>query len=95
MPCRTGTVVDSRDSRTAPQRRSFPVMNPFDDTDGTFVVLVNDEEQYSLWPEAIPVPAGWRAAYGPETRQSCLDFVERTWTDLRPLSARSDSALAS
>jgi MbtH protein len=70
-------------------------MNPFDDTDATFVVLVNDEEQYSLWPEAIPVPAGWRTAHGPDTRQSCLEFVEQTWTDLRPRSARSDSALAS
>jgi uncharacterized protein YbdZ (MbtH family) len=70
-------------------------MNTFDDTDGTFVVLVNDEEQYSLWPHALPVPAGWRTVHGPETRQSCLEHIEENWTDLRPLSARPESALAS
>jgi uncharacterized protein YbdZ (MbtH family) len=63
-------------------------MNPFDDPDGTFVVLVNDEEQHSLWPSAMAVPAGWRQVHGPAGRQSCLDFVEANWTDIRPLSAR-------
>jgi MbtH protein len=63
-------------------------MNPFDDPDGTFAVLVNDEEQHSLWPSHLPVPAGWRKVHGDDTRQSCLDYVEEHWTDLRPLSAR-------
>lgn len=65
-------------------------MNPFDDPDGTFVVLVNDEEQHSLWPAAIAVPAGWAVVHGPADRQSCLDHVEANWTDIRPLSARRD-----
>lgn len=65
-------------------------MNPFDDADGTFLVLVNDEEQHSLWPAAIAVPAGWRTVHGPADRQSCLDYVEANWTDIRPLSARRD-----
>lgn len=63
-------------------------MNPFDDPDGTFKVLINDEEQYSLWPSHIAVPAGWQVAHGDNTREVCLDYVEANWTDLRPRSAR-------
>ena len=63
--------------------------NPFDDPDGTFLVLVNDEDQHSLWPAFAPVPAGWRTAAGPDTRQACLDHVETHWTDLRPRSLRA------
>ena len=63
-------------------------MNPFDDPDGTFLVLVNDEEQHSLWPARISVPAGWRVVHGEDGRQACLDYIEQHWTDLRPLRAR-------
>jgi len=62
------------------------VTNPFDDDAGTFLVLVNDEGQHSLWPAFAEVPAGWSVAHGPDTRQACLDHVEREWTDLRPRS---------
>ncbi|MFF0330742.1 MbtH family protein [Nonomuraea angiospora] len=64
-------------------------MNPFDDEDGTFLVLVNEERQYSLWPEHIQVPAGWDVAYGANDRASCLDYIENTWTDMRPASLRA------
>ncbi|HEY3711127.1 MAG TPA: MbtH family protein [Amycolatopsis sp.] len=60
--------------------------NPFENPDGTYLVLVNDEGQHSLWPEFVAVPAGWRPAFGPGPRQDCLDHVERNWTDLRPKS---------
>jgi MbtH protein len=60
--------------------------NPFDDNDGQFLVLVNDEGQYSLWPEFVAVPAGWSVTYGSAGRQACLDYIEATWTDMRPLS---------
>lgn len=63
--------------------------NPFDDASASFLVLVNDEEQYSLWPEPSPVPAGWSRAFGPDDREECLAFVERTWTDMRPKSLRA------
>ena len=63
--------------------------NPFDDPDGTFLVLVNDEDQHSLWPAFAPVPAGWRQVAGPGTRQVCVDYVETHWTDLRPASLRA------
>lgn len=60
--------------------------NPFDDPEGTFHVLVNEEGQHSLWPTFADVPAGWTVVLRDETRQACLDYIERTWTDLRPLS---------
>lgn len=60
--------------------------NPFDDENGTFHALVNDEGQYSLWPAFVPVPDGWSVRLGPAGRQECLDHIEQHWTDLRPRS---------
>ncbi|MEU6708204.1 MbtH family protein [Streptomyces wuyuanensis] len=60
--------------------------NPFEDADGVYSVLVNDENQHSLWPDFVDVPAGWRAVHGPASRQSCLDWIEAHWTDMRPRS---------
>ncbi|GAA2589793.1 MbtH family protein [Actinomadura fulvescens] len=60
--------------------------NPFEDADGTYVVLTNDEGQHSLWPSFAEVPAGWTVAKTEDTRQACLDYVEENWTDLRPKS---------
>ena len=62
--------------------------NPFDDEDGVFFVLINDEEQYSLWPTFADVPQGWRVVFGESTRADCLAYVEETWGDLRPKSLR-------
>ncbi|MEV0052039.1 MbtH family protein [Saccharopolyspora shandongensis] len=64
------------------------MMNPFDDPEGTFLVLVNDEEQHSLWPEFAEIPAGWRQVFGPDAREACLDHIRANWTDLRPKSLR-------
>jgi MbtH protein len=61
-------------------------MNPFDDPEGRFFVLVNDEGQHSLWPAFAEIPAGWNAVFGEQDRQACLDYVEEHWTDLRPKS---------
>jgi MbtH protein len=61
-------------------------MNPFDDIDARFLVLVNHEGQYSLWPDFAPMPPGWNTAFGPEARQACLDHIEQNWTDMRPRS---------
>ena len=62
--------------------------NPFDDDGGTFYVLVNDEEQYSLWPAFTDLPAGWRMVFGEDSRANCLAYVEKSWTDMRPKSLR-------
>ncbi len=63
-------------------------MNPFADPEGRFLVLVNDQDQYSLWPSRREVPAGWQTVRAEDSRQACLDYVENHWTDLRPLGAR-------
>lgn len=60
--------------------------NPFDDPDGRFMVLVNDEGQHSLWPNFTAVPSGWSVALEETDRESALNFVERNWTDMRPRS---------
>jgi MbtH protein len=64
------------------------VQNPFDDPDARFQTLVNDEGQYSLWPSFAEVPDGWTVALPETDRQSCLDYIEKHWTDLRPRSLR-------
>ncbi|BBX12054.1 MULTISPECIES: MbtH family protein [Mycobacteriaceae] len=63
-------------------------LNPFDDDNGRFVVLVNDEEQHSLWPSFANVPAGWTVAHGEADRAECLDYIEHNWPDIRPRSLR-------
>jgi uncharacterized protein YbdZ (MbtH family) len=62
--------------------------NPFDDDKGEFYVLVNNEEQHSLWPSFAALPAGWRPVLGPRDRKAALDYIEAHWTDLRPRSLR-------
>ena len=66
--------------------------NPFDDEDGRFFVLVNDENQHSLWPTFVEVPAGWRVVYGEAGRAACLAYVEENWIDMRPRSLVEQSA---
>ncbi|MBW0016056.1 MAG: MbtH family protein [Mycobacterium sp.] len=63
-------------------------INPFDDDNGSFLVLVNDEQQHSLWPAFAAVPAGWHVVVGAETRANCLAYVQQNWTDMRPKSLR-------
>ncbi|WP_433655163.1 MbtH family protein [Nocardia sp. CA-128927] len=62
--------------------------NPFDDEAGSFYVLVNAEEQHSLWPAFVEIPAGWRPVFGAGRREECLDYVEKNWIDMRPKSLR-------
>ncbi|MEV8455764.1 MbtH family protein [Streptomyces sp. NPDC052095] len=60
--------------------------NPFDDPEGRFLVLVNDEGQHSLWPSFAEVPGGWTVALAEHDRAACLEYIETNWTDLRPRS---------
>lgn len=65
--------------------------NPFDDENGRFLVLVNSEEQHSLWPTFAEVPSGWQTVFGgPDgtDRASALRYVDENWTDMRPRSLR-------
>ncbi len=60
--------------------------NPFEDEDGEYCVLVNHENQHSLWPTFREVPAGWKKVGPTGKRQECLDYIEEVWTDMRPKS---------
>ena len=60
-----------------------------EDAEAGYVVLVNGEGQYSLWPDHKAVPSGWRLAGCAGSKADCLAFVEAEWTDMRPLSLRS------
>lgn len=60
--------------------------NPFEDPNALYLVLVNEEGQHSLWPAFATVPDGWKSVFGEAGRQECLDYVEQSWTDLRPKS---------
>jgi MbtH protein len=60
--------------------------NPFEDEDGNYLALMNDEGQYSLWPEFAEVPDGWQIMYSGGRRQDALAYIEAHWTDMRPRS---------
>lgn len=61
----------------------------FDREDETFIVLVNHEEQYSIWPHWKAVPGGWKAVEGVKgDKKTVLEYVDKVWTDMRPLSLR-------
>lgn len=61
----------------------------FDDDDGrTYLVVTNQEEQYSIWPQSRPVPPGWRAEGTQGSKAECLAHIDEVWTDMRPLSLR-------
>ncbi|MDN2662326.1 MbtH family protein [Psychromonas sp. 14N.309.X.WAT.B.A12] len=50
-------------------------INPFDNTDHQFFVLINDKQQQSLWPTFTDVPKGWHVLFGPEQREKCMAFL--------------------
>jgi MbtH protein len=51
-------------------------------------VVLNDEEQYSIWPEGRQLPAGWREEGFTGTEDECLAYIDEVWTDMRPASLR-------
>jgi MbtH protein len=53
-----------------------------------FKVVINDEEQYSIWPADRDNPVGWHDAGKSGTKEECLDYIKEVWTDMRPLSLR-------
>jgi MbtH protein len=60
--------------------------NPFEDADASFLVLINAEAQYSLWPLFAEIPDGWSTSFGPDSRKNCLEYIEINWIDMRPKS---------
>lgn len=59
-----------------------------DDDDRQYRVVINHEEQYSIWPVDREIPRGWNEVGKSGTKQECLDYIEEVWTDMRPLSLR-------
>jgi MbtH protein len=53
-----------------------------------YKVVVNEEEQYSIWPEYRDEPFGWKAVGVAGTKQECLAYIKEVWIDLTPLSVR-------
>jgi MbtH protein len=62
--------------------------NEIEEARSVFVVVVNGEEQYSVWPSGREIPSGWREAGKSGPKSDCLAYIREMWTDLRPLSLR-------
>lgn len=62
----------------------------WDDQEDTtiYTVVINHEEQYSIWQADRDLPLGWSAVGKTGSKQECLDYIEEVWTDMRPLSLR-------
>ena len=67
--------------------------SPFDDPTTRFTVLINAEEQYSLWPEHLVIPAGWTPVASGDLAE-CTAYVDQHWTDMRPRSLKNAMARA-
>ena len=63
-----------------------------EDSERGYVVVLNDEEQYSIWWADRELPAGWRSNGFEGTREACLAHIDEVWTDMRPLSLRRQMA---
>jgi MbtH protein len=63
-------------------------MNASAEQQADYTVVINHEEQYSIWPTYRDVPRGWREVGKRGTEQECLDYIGQVWTDMRPLSLR-------
>lgn len=59
-----------------------------DSNDQQYVVVINHEEQYSIWPVYKDIPAGWKNAGKQGSKEECLAYIKELWTDMRPLSLR-------
>ncbi|MBG6069644.1 MbtH family protein [Micromonospora ureilytica] len=59
-----------------------------DEVRTAYRVVINDDEQYSIWPQASPIPAGWRDEGFAGSEDECLAHIEEVWVDMRPLSVR-------
>jgi MbtH protein len=56
-----------------------------------FQVVINHEEQYSIWPVDREIPDGWHAVGMQGSKSECLSYIEEVWTDMRPASLRNKS----
>lgn len=70
-------------------------MSPNDiQAEAQYQVVINDEEQYSIWPTEKDIPLGWSKAGKQGSKEACLGYIKEVWTDMRPLSLRRQMATA-
>lgn len=63
----------------------------YDEEDLTlYEVVINDEEQFSIWPAHLSIPKGWKAVGKKGLKTECLAHIKEVWIDMRPLSIRRD-----
>ncbi len=65
-------------------------MQHIEDDTRQYKVVVNHEEQYSIWSTEREIPPGWREAGKDGTKEECLKYIDEVWTDMRPLSLRKE-----
>jgi MbtH protein len=87
---RAGADIDAHEAAAYTSREGaiMPHGDAEELDDVLYCVVVNDEEQYSIWPAGRSLPAGWKEARGAGTKADCLAYVEQVWTDMRPKSLR-------
>jgi len=64
------------------------LINPDEEDNTIYLVVMNHEEQYSIWPDYKAIPSGWKAIGKSGNKQECLNYIKDVWTDMRPLSLR-------
>ncbi|AKA01175.1 antibiotic synthesis protein MbtH [Streptomyces noursei ZPM] len=62
-----------------------------EDFEPGYQIVINHEEQYSVWPVNRKIPLGWIVVGAPRTKQECLQYIDEVWTDIMPLSVRRRS----
>ncbi|GGO45844.1 hypothetical protein GCM10012286_35360 [Streptomyces lasiicapitis] len=87
---RTRSAAPTADDAVRPEDRDRPTDHgdPDMDENTRYQVLRNDEDQYSLWPVDVDVPAGWQPVGKEGTETECSAYVDEVWTDMRPRSLR-------
>ena len=66
--------------------------HPFDDKSSDFLASINAKGRYSLWPSFANVPADWTIVHQEAARNTCLDYINQHWTDMRPKSLIESTA---
>jgi MbtH protein len=86
---RAGRILSHRSTRREHSEATGAdaMIDETDDTT-TYTVVVNHEEQYSIWPAGREIPNGWREAGKTGSKSDCLEYIKEVWTDMRPLSLR-------
>jgi MbtH protein len=71
-----------------PKSKEIFAMSEFGESSAAYKVVVNQEEQFSIWPTDRDAPLGWREVGKSGPKEDCLSYIEQNWTDMRPLSLR-------